>query len=259
LNAGSVSQPALLEALGRSLAANGSGLGITEIEFLRGVFGHGLERYHRRLAAIGLLTGGTLLDAGCGFGQWSLAASGDFERTVGIDIAPTRVAVCRSLANEVGVTQCEFVEGSLETLPFPDASFDAGVSYSAIYYTKYRRSIAELGRVLRPGALLYLNTNDVGRYLVDVVRNRYRNADFNSRRYGLAAIGRTAAERLAGLRRSGGAIAMSYATTTDLLVRAGFDIVAFGPEGSLGKGDESWQPGRFAGFTASYDVLARRK
>jgi len=158
-----------LDAIATSSAAT---LGVTGTEFLRGVYGHGLGRYRARLDAVGLQAGSRLLDAGCGFGQWSLAAAGKFGGVVGIDVAAERVAVCRSIAAEMGIANCEFIEGSLETLPFADATFDAGVSYSAVYYTRYARTISELGRVMRPGALLYLNTNDVGRYLADIVRNR---------------------------------------------------------------------------------------
>jgi len=65
-------------------------------------------------------------------------------------------------------------------------------------------------------------------------------------------------ERLTGLRRSGGAIGMRRETTASLLARAGFEIVAIGDEGSLGKGDTAWQPGRYAGIAATFDILARR-
>jgi len=254
-----IRESVLESAVASAVTAFAPALGVTATSFLRGVYGHGLARYRKRLMSLGLASGGKLLDAGCGFGQWSLAASDGYAHVVGVDGAAARIDVCRRLAAELGADNCEFVQGAMERLPLADSSFDAAISYSVLYLTDYIRAIGELGRVLRSGATLYLNTNDVGRYLVDIVQNRYANADFNSRRYGLAAIGRTIVERTTGGRHSAGAVAMSPDATKAALGKAGFEIIEIGSEGSLGLGDEAWQPGRYAGFIAAYDVLARRK
>jgi ubiquinone/menaquinone biosynthesis C-methylase UbiE len=256
---GAIPESRLQSAVAATASTCGAALGVTATSFLTSVYAHGLDRYRRRLESVGLASGEYLLDAGCGFGQWSLAASASFEQVVGVDNAASRVEVCRRLASDFGAGNCEFLEARLEKLPFGDGQFDAAVSYSVLYLTDYVRAIVELGRVLRPGALLYLNTNHIGRYLADIIRNRYANADFNSRRYGLAAIARTMVESSIGNRVSGRSVAMSPRATTAALGKAGFEIVAIGPEGSLGQGDEAWQPGRYAGFTAAYDVLARRR
>lgn len=225
--------------------------------FLRRIYADGLEPYQRRLAAVGFTSGGSLLDAGCGFGQWSLAAA-TYRNVTGVDISPMRIAVCQSLARHLKYDNSVFLEGSLHSLPFPNATFDAAISYSALYFTDFERSIAELGRVLRPGAKLYISTNDIGRFLMDVVENKNSTADFNVRLYGIATLARTMIERITRLRAFPGTVAMSEARTLGALARHGFKILESGPEGTLGRGDTPMQRGRYGWFTAVFDVLACR-
>lgn len=232
-------------------------LGANGVAFLRRIYANGLQSYQRRLSAVGLDAGGHLLDAGCGFGQWSLAVASGYEHLTGVDVSEARVAACSRLAQLSGTTNCSFHHGELEHLPFASASFDAIVSYSVLYFTDFERAFQELGRVLRPGGKIYLSTNDVGRFLIDVVENRNQAADFHPRRYGMATTARTMLERLTG-KRMAGAVAMSRARTISLLQRASFEVLEVGKEGSLGAGDIPMQAGSYAGFTAVFDVLARR-
>jgi len=235
-----------------SLSPNG-------IAFLRRTYANGLQPYQRRLAAVGFESGRRLLDAGCGLGQWSFAAATKYDDVVGVDISDARVAACSRLGHLLGLTNCSFRRGSLECLPFPDATFDAAISYSVLYFTDFARSSAELARVLRPGGKLYFSTNDIGRFVVDVVENPNPAPDFHPRVYGLATIARTVLERMTGKRWFAGATAMSKRRTVSTLKKAGFEIIEIGPEGALGLGDKPMQRARYAGLTAVFDVFAIRK
>lgn len=235
-----------------------SSIGPNGAAFARRTYANGLSPYRRRLEAIGLGSGRRLLDAGCGFGQWSLSAASGYDEVCGVDVSGARAEVCRGIVETLGIRNCKFAQGSLERLPFPDASFDAAMSYSVLYFTDFAHAFAELARVLEPGGKLYFSTNDVGRFLMDIVQKRNSASDFNPRLYGVAALLRTAVERLARLRPFPGAVAMSQARTVSALKNVGFEILEIGPEGTLGQGDKPMQRGRFAGFAAVFDVLARR-
>ena len=244
--------PGLMVAMERELGPNALG-------FLKRVYRDGLDRYRARISAVGLNNRKHVLDAGCGLGQWSLALALDCARVTGIDFAQERTTVCRHLAL---ATQCEnagFVAGSLERLPFATGSFDGAISYSVLYFTDYRRAIAEVGRVLRPGALFYLSTNSVGRYLYDIVHNPYPAPDFNPRAYGLRSLANTLLGRRTDLSTRAGTTAMSPKGTVRALQSAGFEVLACGPEGSLGKGDAALQRASYWGITAVFDVLAQRR
>jgi SAM-dependent methyltransferase len=243
--------PGLMTAIERELGPNALG-------FFKRVYRGGLDPYRRRLTAVGLDRREHVLDAGCGLGQWSLALATTCGRATGIDMETERAAVCRLIGGVLGCSNTNFVAGSLERLPFAAASFDGAISYSVLYFTDYCRAIAELYRVLRPNGLLYLSTNGIGRYLYDVVRNPDPVADFNPRRYGLRSLVNTALGRRTGLSARSGTAAMSPKGTLRALRSAGFEIVAWGPEGSLGKGDEALQIASYWGIRAVFDVLARK-
>lgn len=233
-------------------------LGPNAHAFMSRVYASGLDRYRRRVAAVGLAGRRQVLDAGCGLGQWSLALAASCGAVTGVDVAPERIAACRSMSRSLGRGNCAFLVGSLEQLPFPAGLFDGAISYSVLYFTDYPRAIAEIGRVLRPGGLFYLSTNAIGRYIYDIVTNPNPAADFNPRRHAIRSVINTVIGRRHGLSMRSGTAAMSPRGTLAALRQSNFEIVAAGPEGSLGAGDQPFQPPRYGGLTAVFDVLARR-
>jgi SAM-dependent methyltransferase len=74
-------------------------------------------------------------------------------RPVGIDPSLGAVFAARRVSKELGLT-ADFVVGDARFLPFTDSFFDAVFSYSVIQHfgkDDARRSLAEAGRVLKPG------------------------------------------------------------------------------------------------------------
>ena len=101
----------------------------------------------------------TILDFGCGIGNTtrSLAAVFQSARIIGFDISPESLAVARELTAEFRqVTYVSAVDGGL---PLPDASIDAAFASCVFHHIELRERahwIAQLRRVLRPGAALFL-------------------------------------------------------------------------------------------------------
>lgn len=98
----------------------------------------------------------TILDAGCGGGQWlaDLETWGARrERLAGIDLVPERVEAARARLSGADIRL-----GDATKLPWADGSFDMGLQsmmFSSILDPAVRRAAAdELARVLRPGALV---------------------------------------------------------------------------------------------------------
>lgn len=121
--------------------------------------------YRTRLAAVGLDGDGAVLDAGCGYGQWALTLAETYARVAAVDVAPERLAFLRQMAAATGASQLEARWGSLDALPFADASFDALLCYQALFTSRWRVALDEFARVLRPGGRLYFNANGPGWYL----------------------------------------------------------------------------------------------
>ncbi len=97
---------------------------------------------------------GTILDIGCGTGrllrkaalQWPSA------RLKGVDPAEGMIEMARSLAPST-----EFLLGSGESIPLPDASVDAAFStISFHHWADQAAGVREVARVLRPSGLFCL-------------------------------------------------------------------------------------------------------
>jgi ubiquinone/menaquinone biosynthesis C-methylase UbiE len=101
--------------------------------------------------------GKRILDVGCGEG-WLVRALAKVGASVtGIEPGPVPLAVARRAPK---VSDEQYVEGSGEALPFPDASFDAVVYMNALHHVPIAaqaQAIREAARVLMPrGNLLII-------------------------------------------------------------------------------------------------------
>jgi ubiquinone/menaquinone biosynthesis C-methylase UbiE len=98
-----------------------------------------------------------VLDAGCGIGGTArMLAKERGCRVTGVDLTPEYVDVADALTERMKLSdRCEFRVGSVLDMPFPDASFDAGVTFHVAMNIADREGFyRELARVLRPGAPL---------------------------------------------------------------------------------------------------------
>jgi arsenite methyltransferase len=112
--------------------------------------------YHLDLAA--LVPGQEVLDLGSGSGTDVFCAAlqvGRAGRVVGVDFTDEQLEKARRLQDRDGVANADFVEASIDALPFDDASFDTVISNGVINLSPVKhRVFAEAARVLRPGGRL---------------------------------------------------------------------------------------------------------
>lgn len=156
-------------------------LGENSGRFLGRIYGTDLSVYGRRLEAVGFSGRERVLDAGCGFGQWTLALAGMNGAVVGLDIFQDRVDFVRDAAAALGLANVRVEQGSIEALPFPDRDFDAVYCYGTIFLTRWRQSLAELCRVLKPGGTIYLNANGIGWYKHLWINEPNKASDYDPR------------------------------------------------------------------------------
>jgi uncharacterized protein (DUF1330 family)/SAM-dependent methyltransferase len=97
--------------------------------------------------------GQSVLDVACGTGVLALAAlerAGPGGKVVGLDRSPDMLEVARRKSARV-----DWREGIAESLPFPDASFDAAVSqFGLMFFDDRSAALREMMRVLRPAGRL---------------------------------------------------------------------------------------------------------
>lgn len=129
-----------------------------------------------------------LLDAGCGTGGTTIELT-DLGVVTGIDMSENALAYARLRGLR------RLVRGSIERLPFPDATFDVWTCFDVLYHRAVGAegaALAEAHRVLRPGGIALVRepafdwlrgAHDVGihterRFTVRQLARRLRQAGF---------------------------------------------------------------------------------
>jgi arsenite methyltransferase len=151
----------------------GCGCGTDAIEWDQaGVFGATLYTVEERdalpdaarLASLGcgnptavaeLTEGETVLDLGSGGGIDVLLSArrvGATGKAYGVDMTDEMLELARSNQRQAGVDNVEFLKGTIEDVPLPDASVDVIISNCVINLSGDKPSVfREAARVLRPG------------------------------------------------------------------------------------------------------------
>lgn len=99
--------------------------------------------------------GRPLLDIGCNWGRWSIAASRLGYKVVGIDPSLGAVMAARRVARALGA-DVRHVVGDARWLPFAESTFDRAYSYSVLQHLSkedVRQGLGELRRVLKSGGV----------------------------------------------------------------------------------------------------------
>jgi SAM-dependent methyltransferase len=101
------------------------------------------------------LTSPRILEVGCGTGNYAALLAASSARCFGLDPSPTMLAEARGKTADVS-----WVQGSAESLPFPDGSMDFIYSVDVIHHVQDRTSFfKEAFRVLAANGLLVTATD----------------------------------------------------------------------------------------------------
>ncbi|MBI1833410.1 MAG: methyltransferase domain-containing protein, partial [Candidatus Andersenbacteria bacterium] len=93
------------------------------------------------------------LDAGCGVGGWVIFLDEEGYNVEGIDIAARIIRALTEYNRDLKVKVAEMTQ-----IPYADASFDGVLAIGVLEYVegKVPIALAETGRVLKPGGMLFL-------------------------------------------------------------------------------------------------------
>ncbi len=107
--------------------------------------------------------GARLLDLGCNWGRWSIAAARAGFSVVGVDPSVEAIAAATRVARQLG-EDVSYAVGDARRLPFPDGTFDVVFSFSVLQHfdpIAFEEAVDEIGRVLAPRGLVFVQMANV--------------------------------------------------------------------------------------------------
>jgi SAM-dependent methyltransferase len=228
-----IDKDSLGAALNISLATHANRIGHNDQLFLQRIYGEGLMKYQDRLNAIGFSKHDHVLDAGCGYGQWSLALAEMNSKVTSCDISPLRIDLLSNLTKDLGVANLDLTVSGIDAMPYPDKCFDAVFCYGVIFLTPWRKSLAELARVLKPDGKLYVNANGLGWYIFLWKEEHNKADDYDPRSIAAQAFGDTLRYDREGVYKPGMNLIIEPKLMQTELLRLGFQGIKCSSEGSL--------------------------
>lgn len=104
-------------------------------------------------------SGGTIVEVGCGTGDYALLLARRGFRMIGVDLSPASIESAKRKARALGVSEVSFVASDAESLHDLAAnSADGVVSFSALRYVpNIEMALEAIRRVLKPGAAAVLD------------------------------------------------------------------------------------------------------
>lgn len=120
------------------------------------------EHFSRYAFAARLVSGGRVLDIGCGAGYGTAELARAVDAAVGIDVSVETVAYA---AAHYASPKTGFLAATATALPFADASFDVVTVFEVIeHVSDWRALLAEARRVIRPSGLVLISTPNKNYY-----------------------------------------------------------------------------------------------
>lgn len=123
-----------------------------------------IEHFNRYQFARQFVAGKRVLDAACGAGYGSAFLARDADFVAGIDISKESIAYAKEKYTGANT---EFQTGSIDNLPYDDASFDVVVSFETLEHVSENMQkdfMREIKRVLTKDGILVMSTPNQGVY-----------------------------------------------------------------------------------------------
>jgi ubiquinone/menaquinone biosynthesis C-methylase UbiE len=109
-----------------------------------------------------LSKGAIVLDVACGSGASALPAArlvGSQGKVIAVDLAENLLQLGRQKANDLGLSNIEFLSGDMTALKYPGGSFDAVVCVFGIFFVPdMQHLVRELWRMVKLGGKLAVTT-----------------------------------------------------------------------------------------------------
>ena len=235
---------------------------VIDKQFFQRVYSTPNNTYLNRLKSIKLNNQTTILDAGCGFGQWTRGISDLNKNVFAMDLDYYRVNITKKIITEYQKDNVYLNSGSIENLPYRNNIFDAIFSYSVIYWTDYKKSLKEFYRVLKPKGFIYFVANGIGWSIFNLVTGHSSASDYNARKVAIDTIFQTIRYSFTGKKKKNSSLFLSPKKVSNFMRNIGFKNVMVAEEGHLQLLDNvkssSFYPKRYLGLDNVFEIWGEK-
>jgi len=235
---------------------------VIDKQFFQRVYSIPNNTYLNRLKSIKLNNQTTILDAGCGFGQWTRGISDLNKNVFAMDLDYYRVNITKKIITEYQKDNVYLNSGSIENLPYRNNIFDAIFSYSVIYWTDYKKSLKEFYRVLKPKGFIYFVANGIGWSIFNLVTGHSSASDYNARKVAIDTIFQTIRYSFTGKKKKNSSLFLSPKKVSNFMRNIGFKNVMVAEEGHLQLLDNvkssSFYPKRYLGLDNVFEIWGEK-
>jgi ubiquinone/menaquinone biosynthesis C-methylase UbiE len=222
-------------------------------------YGRGLDYYRARIQAIDFGGFPRVLDAACGWGQWSMVLSEVNKTVVAVDLNLGGLEISAKAAKYYGRNNIVFSAGDLHMLPYRDNAFEAVFCYGVLMYTREDVVLSELSRVLKPGGRLYICSNGPGWPLYKVLKIGLPRLDAHAMLGGIKILTNKIFHDMIPGKFSGKLTYLRKGDIIRLLTANKLEILHYGAESSYGNRDVPALYGSFFGLPADFEVIGKKR
>lgn len=237
---------------------------VNDKNFFHRVWSTNSSIYRNRLKAINFTAKSKVLDAGCGYGQWSFPMAYLNKEVFSIDNSKQRIVICKNINKELKFKNLKFLVGSVEDIQFKKSTFDAIFAYGIIMATNWKRTLQEFSRVLKKGGELYFTANELGWYLNILINNYNETADYNTKDAFITTIQNTEGYKLnKKIKLHQGHIIINKEELFEECRKNKLKVINYADEGKiiLNKNirkTKSFFKGKYFGYTGCYEILLKK-
>lgn len=244
-------------------------LKLKDKEFFKRVFEGGIEKYEKRIKKLGFVGKETsVLDVGCGFGQWSLAFAKYNASVCGIEYQMDRFNAFSKIINDYKINNIEVVLGDIEDTRLYQnfQKFDYVFCYGVIFLTNWRKTLKNLINVTKKGGYIYICANDVGWYYHLIKEEPNKVSGYNPMEHGISAFVNEYRYEKLGEEFSGDRILRLQTLLDELKRHRECSLAVYSYEGGISKEDAkyvmgvdmSFFKGEYCGLRGVYEVIIQK-
>ena len=228
-------------------------------KFFRRIWETDFSVYEARLKKIGFVNKASVIDIGGGYGQWAVVLAKLNSQVTLIEYDSEKIRVLNLIKDILQLKNLNIVNSSANTFKYSSIYYDAIFTYSMLYFTNWKVVLADAISNMSQDGIIYLNTNDIGWYLYNFIKNPNPAKDFSPRKMAI----KTLAKFILGDEKTpncfqDGQIIMPVKSTLNFLKSKGISNISNGPDGSCGDSSidvQSFFINKFFCYSAVYEVL----